>query len=155
TKAEPEAEAEPEQPEADPEQPKSKPKTRATGIIMVRVADVESKKIEWLWPSRIPRGKLTIIAGMPDVNKSTVSLDLAARVTRKDELPCGEGRAPLGSVIILSAEDDIADTIRPRLEVAGADLTRVHIVTAIKPHSRQGERTFDLSQDIDHLEEAI
>jgi hypothetical protein len=153
TEAETEPESKAEQPEAEPEQPKPKPS--ATGVIMVRVADVESKKIDWLWPSRIPRGKLTIIAGMPDVNKSTFSLDLAARITREGELPCGEGRAPLGSVIILSAEDDIADTIRPRLEVMGADLTRVHIITAVKPHSKLGERSFDLSQDIDHLEEAV
>jgi hypothetical protein len=152
-KAEPETESEPEYPKAEPE-PKPKPNP-ATGVIMVRVADVESKKIDWLWPARIPRGKLTIIAGMPDVNKSTFSLDLAARVTREAELPCGEGRAPLGSVIILSAEDDIADTIRPRLEVMGADLMRVHIITAVKPYRREGERGFDLSQDIDHLEEAV
>ena len=154
-----EAEPEPEQPGSGPKpeqpEPKPKPKPPATGVIMVRVADVDSKKIDWLWPARIPRGKLTIIAGMPDVNKSTFSLDLAARITRGAELPCGEGRAPLGSVIILSAEDDIADTIRPRLEVMGADLTRVHIITAVRPYSRFVERGFDLSQDIDHLEEAV
>ena len=59
---------------------------------------------------------------MPDVNKSTLALDLTARITKGDVLPNGEGRAPVGNVIILSAEDDVADTIRPRLEVAGADL---------------------------------
>ena len=69
-------------------------------------------------------------------------------------LPNGEGRAPLGNVIILSAEDDVADTIRPRLEVAGADLTRVHAITAVKLKNN-GRRTFDLTQDIARLEQAV
>jgi AAA domain/Primase C terminal 2 (PriCT-2)/Bifunctional DNA primase/polymerase, N-terminal len=136
--------------EADPLPPES-----TIGVQMVRVADVESKKVDWLWKGRIARGKLTITAGMPDVSKSTWSLDLAARVTRGGDLPCGEGQAPLGNVIILTAEDDLADTVRPRLEVAGADLMRVNIITAVKVKKHLQPRGFDLSQDIDHLEEAV
>jgi putative DNA primase/helicase len=121
-------------------------------LAIVRVADVQGKKVDWLWPGRIARGKLTILAGMPDVNKSTMTLDLTARVTTGSVLPCGEGRAPLGSVILLTAEDDVADTVRPRLEVAGADLLRTHVITATKAPGEERSRSFDLSQDVARLE---
>ena len=88
-----------------------------------------------------------MIAGMPDVNKSTISIDFAARISTGALWPAGEGRAPLGYVIFLTAEDGIADTIRPRLEVAGADVNRVHIVTAARENNK--ERSFDLTTDID------
>ncbi len=126
-----------------------------SGLAIVRVADVEGKKVDWLWPGRIARGKLTIVAGMPDVNKSTMTLDLTARVTTGAQLPASEGRVPLGSVVILTAEDDVADTVRPRLEVAGADLARVHVIASIKAANGAGPRSFDLSQDIGRLEKAI
>jgi putative DNA primase/helicase len=123
-------------------------------LIIICASEVEAKKINWLWKPRIACGKLTLLVGMPDVSKSTLSLDIAARVTHGSELPDGEGRAPLGNVVILSAEDDVADTVRPRLEVAGANLARVHIITAVK--TKEGpRRNFDLSQDIERLEQAI
>jgi putative DNA primase/helicase len=125
------------------------------GVRTVCLADVEAKKIDWLWKGRIARGKLTILAGHPDETKSLLSLDIGSRVTREGEWPCGEGRAPLGNVIVLTAEDDLGDTVRPRMEVAGADLTRVHIVTAVQQTKNQRARSFDLTQDIDQLEEAV
>ena len=82
---------------------------------VVQVSEVEAKAYSWLWKSRIARCKVSLLVGMPDVNKSTLALDLTARITKGDVLPNGEGRAPIGNVIILSAEDDVADTIRPRL----------------------------------------
>ncbi len=63
-----------------------------------------------------------------------------------------------GSVIILSAEDDAEDTIRPRLEAAGADLPRVHwldAVSVVLGGGKQGERTFSLESDINALHDAI
>ena len=83
-----------------------------------------------------------------------MSLDLGAKVTNNAALPNGEGVAPLGNVVILSAEDDIADTIRPRLEVAGADLNWVHIVTAVKTGSGV-HRSFDFMQDLERLESQV
>jgi putative DNA primase/helicase len=138
----------------EPKAKASAPETQS-GMAIVRVADVEGKKVDWLWPGRIALGKLTIFAGMPDVNKSTLTLNLASLVTTGGLLPASEGRVPLGSVIILTAEDDVADTVRPRLEVAGADLARVHVIVAIKAANGAGPRSFDLSQDIGRLEKAI
>jgi hypothetical protein len=119
-------------------------------VAMLRVAEVEAKKVEWLWPQRIPMGKLTTIAGMPDVNKSTFTLYLAAQATTGGSWPCNEGTAPLGSVIILTAEDDIADTVRPRLEVAGADLSRIHVIKAVNIQG-EGPRGFNLIADVFRL----
>jgi putative DNA primase/helicase len=143
----------------EPAPPKTEAKSEAKGanyssaLAVVRVADVKSKKINWLWPSRIARGKLTMIAGMPDVNKSTMTLDLAARTSVGGPLPAGEGTAPLGSTIILTAEDDVADTVRPRLEVAGANLERIYVIAATRENN--SERTFDLTTDIDKLRKLI
>ena len=70
-------------------------------------------------------------------------------------LPCGEGKAPQGSVIILSAEDGDADTIVPRLHAAGADLGRVHITKMVTTDDDGGRRGFSLQTDIGALERLI
>jgi RecA-family ATPase len=75
--------------------------------------------------------KLTLVAGEAGLGKSQVSIAMAAAVTTGSDWPCAEGRALQGDVVILSAEDGVADTILPRLIEAGADLKRVHIITAV------------------------
>ena len=93
----------------------------------VRLSDVEPESVRWLWPGRIPLGKITLVEGKPDLGKSTLLLDLAARVTTGGTWPDG-GRGDLlgpAGVVILSAEDGLADTIRPRLDAAGADCARI------------------------------
>jgi hypothetical protein len=99
------------------------------GPRVVRIADVVRVPLEWLWPSRIPAGKLTILDGDPGLGKSTISIDLAARVSTGRPFP-GEttGRAPAG-VVLLSAEDGLADTIRPGVEAAGGDPARIVAMT--------------------------
>jgi hypothetical protein len=124
-------------------------------LVSVPISSIPAKKIVWLWKWRIACGKLNVFAGMPDTNKSTIALDIAARVSVGGPLPAGEGVAPLGNVIILSAEDDPADTLRPRLEVAGADLNRIHYVSMVKQKDGKGQRGFDLTQDIARLERKI
>jgi AAA domain-containing protein len=88
-------------------------------------ADVEEKATEWLWKDRIPLGKLGLIAGPPKRGKSQLLCKIIAAVTTGGELPDG-ARAAMGSVIFIGCEDDVASTIRPRLEVAGADISKVH-----------------------------
>lgn len=88
-------------------------------ITLVPLEDVEAEQVEWLWYPYIPRGKLTIIEGDPGLGKSWLTMALAHYVSIGKKLP--ENNLPLqqGPVIILSAEDGIADTIKPRLLTLG------------------------------------
>ncbi len=93
------------------------------------------------------------MAGDAGLGKSQVALDIAARISIGAAWPDG-GRAPRGNVVILSAEDGHADTIRPRLDAAGADVTRIHALSAVTDENGT-RRTFDLGADLAALEKAI
>jgi putative DNA primase/helicase len=123
-------------------------------LIMDCAADIEPESIEWLWPRRVAIGKQTLIAGEAGLGKTQVAIAMVAAVTTGGLWPCGEGRAPLGNVIIFSAEDGTADTIVPRLTAAGADLKRVHIVRSVQQWSK-GRRAFNLQTDLQTLEKTI
>ena len=116
-----------------------------------------AKPLRWLWPGRIPLGKLALIAGDPGLGKSLLTIDLAARVSTGAAFPDGTA-CEQGNVILLSAEDDAADTIRPRLDAADADVSRVHWFEAVRNVTADGrsvETVFSLERDIDVLEDAI
>jgi hypothetical protein len=97
---------------------------------LVCIADVERQQVRWLWDRRIPLGKVAILDGDPGQGKSTLTLTIAAKVTTGSPFPDG-AQPEVGTVIILSAEDDEADTIRPRLEAAGADLGRCFVAPSV------------------------
>jgi hypothetical protein len=87
--------------------------------ILLRLNTVEPESIQWLWPGRVAIGKLTLLAGDPGLGKSLVTLDMAARVSQGAAWPDTDEPTAPGGVVLLSAEDDPADTIRPRLDAAG------------------------------------
>jgi AAA domain-containing protein len=122
----------------------------ATGshLVLRRAADIEPKNIEFLWRGRLARGKHTAVAGEPGDGKSQLSCFVAATISRAGLWPCNEGRAPIGNVIIFNAEDGAEDTIVPRLMAAGADMERVHIVSAVMQTDGKGRRTFNLQADL-------
>lgn len=91
------------------------------------MADIAPEKVEWLWDGRIPRGKLTLLDGDPGLGKSTLVCELAACLSTGRLLP-GQSAPVLVDVLLASAEDGAGDTIRPRLDAAGADVSRVHIL---------------------------
>jgi AAA domain len=102
----------------------------------------------------------SLIAGEPGLGKSFLTLDLAARVTTGNPWPDGpHGFNEAGAVVLLSAEDDIADTIRPRLDRAGADVKQVNALQGVEflgDKSRpQMCRSFNLESDLQALEQAI
>jgi hypothetical protein len=90
------------------------------------VFSINPERVKFQWGSRMAEGKISLLDGDPGLGKSTLTLEIAARVTRGESLPGGEPLEPRG-VLILSAEDGEADTIRPRLEVANADLKKAFI----------------------------
>lgn len=97
-------------------------------LAMTTLANVEPRAVEWLWPGYIPIGKITLLDGDPGLGKSSVLLDLAARGSRGRATPTG---TPLEvfDTIIVTTEDDAEDTIRPRLDLLDADVTRIHLIT--------------------------
>jgi len=197
---------------------------------------VDEKAVRWLWPGRVPLGKVTLIVGDPGRGKSLLALDMAARVTRGAAWPdqavgsaeCGVGREeprgvsagegqgdarvesgsagvgppeaalepldpafaalcgvvewpdavpeardavretgdsergggnaergtpnPVGSVVLLSAEDDAGDTILPRLKAAGGDPERVIILNSLRRREDNTQLTFSLARDLPLLE---
>lgn len=125
---------------------------------LVTVYDVLPERVRWLWPKHIPLGKLTVLDGDPGLGKSTLTLDLAARVTTGSPLPDKTAAGAQGAVLIASAEDGVADTIRPRLAAAGADLEMVKVldhVEATKADGSTEERPLVLPEDMGVIEEAI
>ncbi len=124
-------------------------------LVIKCAADIKPEKIDWLYPQRLPLGKCVVLAGDGGLGKSMVLVWIAATVSNGGEWPCGEGQSRCGSVIILSAEDDAADTIVPRLMAAGADLSKVHILEAVRKEDDDGHRSFNLKIDLPKLEQMI
>lgn len=126
--------------------------------VTVRLSDVVARPVHWLWPGRIAIGKLTILAGDPGLGKSFLTLAIAATVSRGGAWPDDRSiSTKAGGVVLLSAEDGLDDTIRPRLDAAGADVSRIVAMTAIQRSDDPGSAPLpiDLSRDLSRLAEAI
>lgn len=100
----------------------------ADGVRLLRASDVRMRAVRWIWHGWLAQGKLHLLAGPPGLGKTTIATGIAAIMTVGGRWPDGT-QAPSGSVLVWSAEDDIADTLAPRLAVAGANLDRVQFVT--------------------------
>lgn len=114
---------------------------------LIHMEDVVSKEVEWLWYPYIPYGKITIIEGDPGEGKTTLVLKLAAALSRGLPLPCDDDKEyePI-HIIYQTAEDGIEDTIKPRLEKAGADCSMIRVID---------ETDKELSMTDDRQEQAI
>jgi AAA domain len=115
-------------------------------------ADYQAQPVDWLWPEKIPLGKVTLLVGDPGLGKSLVAVDVASRVSRGLPFPANAKSAEqsaksescsdstlsaLGSLLILSADDTIADTIRPRLDAHGADPAKIFFAPALTDLRRE------------------
>ena len=113
---------------------------------IINMQDVEATEVKWLWYPYIPYGKITIIQGDPGEGKTTLVLNLAALLTRGEKLPESDTTTEPINVLYQSAEDGLADTIKPRLTAANADASRVMVID---------ETNIELSMTDHHLEAAI
>jgi len=124
------------------------------GEVITRLDQVKLERVEWLWPGRLPFGKLVILDGDPGTGKSTVAIDLAARVTTGSPMPDATALPRPGCVVALTAEDGLADTVRPRLEAARGDASRVHVLQAVRDPDGT-ERPPRIPDDLRRLETLV
>lgn len=125
---------------------------KARAPITVRVSDVQREEVSWLWINRIPIGKLTLIEGNPGLGKSWLTLAIATAVSTGSALP-GDVAHEAANVILMSVEDGLADTIRPRLEDMRAVLDRVIALRGMM--SEEGQEQSITLADLDVLEKVI
>jgi RecA-family ATPase len=120
---------------------------------LLRLSDVASEDIDWLWERWIPAGMLTILGGHGGDGKSTVMASIIAALTTGASLPDAAPTRPT-NVLLLSAEDDVANAIRPRLDLHGADPSRVFALQGtIREDGRA--RWCDLQRDATIIQTAI
>lgn len=125
--------------------------------MLVRASEVTPRRVDWLWPGRIPFGMVTLLDGDPGLGKSTLTLDIVARVTRGDPMPDGGPWGTPRNAIVVMLEDAVDVTIRPRLDAANADTSRVFILTGVRADAEDpdSERPPVLPIDVGVLRDAV
>lgn len=104
---------------------KKRAKFGAASLRVACMADIEPETVAWLWFPFIPKRKLTIIEGDGGIGKSWLTCSIASAISRGVGLPASDP-FEAGSVLFLSAEDGLGDTLRPRLDAVGADVSRIY-----------------------------
>ena len=117
-----------------------------TELKLIQMSDIETEEVSWLWYPFIPYGKLTIVQGDPGDGKTTLVLNIAARLSKGDPMDDGMRCDEPINIIYQTAEDGLADTVKPRLENAGADCSRIMVID---------ESDKSLSMADERLEEAL
>lgn len=116
-------------------------------------SEIEKRDIEWLWPSFLPKGALTVISGDPDVGKGFLWVDLVSRITTGQSWPTGE-RCETGNCMVFHREDDPGSTLKQRLEVAEADQRKVFHLTTL-PDENGEERSINLRFHLEQVERLV
>ena len=118
------------------------------------LSTITKTHVNWLWPNYLPQGKVAVLDGDPGVGKSLISCDLAARISTGTPMPNQSGGlTPPADVLFFAPEDDMADTVIPRLTAAGADRDRIHDYTTCG--SGDNARLVTIPDDLDRIEHAI
>ena len=117
-----------------------------TELQLIKLSEIQSQEVSWLWFPFIPYGKLTIVQGDPGDGKTTLVLNIAAKLSKGNSLDDEMKPTEPLNVIYQSAEDGLADTIKPRLEQAGADCENILVID---------ESMKSLSMIDERLEEAV
>jgi 5S rRNA maturation endonuclease (ribonuclease M5) len=139
----------------------SESKKDPAGIIVprpvyVRLQDVQAKPVHWFWQDRIPFAMLCLLVGIEGLGKTFLALYMAACATIGRLWPDSENRddAPApGNVILLTSEDHLEYTIRPRFDALGGDPARLFALKGVR--SETGDEFFDVMQHLPALETMI
>ena len=127
-------------------------------LVGTLLSDVVETEIQWLWRDRLALGKISTLDGDPGLGKSTITLDIAARVSTGREMPDGTDGVN-GGVVLISPEDSLSDTVVPRLSRAGANLRKIVSIGTVQVTDANTnfsyERPFSLPEDLQVLEDAI
>jgi len=121
-------------------------------VELLNGASVTPEPIDWVWDGWLAGGKLEILGGSAGTGKTTLALAMAAIITTGGLWPDGT-RAEVGDALIWSGEDDVADSLIPRLIACGADLKRAHFVSGTTDAT--GKRAFNPAKDMCALAETI
>jgi RecA-family ATPase len=122
---------------------------------VVRRADtITERELVPLWPGVLWRGYPTILAGEPGLSKSTVSVDIAARLSRGDTWPGSQSKTKRGNVLFLTAEDAAEDVVKPRLRVASADTKHVYFFDGLRSDEGK-ESDINLTEHLPQLDATI
>jgi AAA domain len=116
--------------------------------LVIRASAVKSRSIRWAWKGRLAIGYLVVQTGIEGLGKSVFAAWMHARLSR-GELE-GDWHGQPANVLVLAGEDGIADTWRPRLDLAGADLDRVSFL-----NFEQLGPDWNLRDGIEQLEAAV
>tara|TARA_Y100000310_G_scaffold126629_1_gene125517 strand:+ start:26083 stop:27966 length:1884 start_codon:yes stop_codon:yes gene_type:complete len=122
--------------------------------VLTQLSEVEAEQISWLWYRRIPKGKIVFFDGDPGLGKSWAAFAIAATVSNGGLLPGETVRPDPSMVLLLTAEDGLGDTIRPRMESMDADLSKIVVLEAVKDEKGQ-ERHLSLVKNLGAVEEAL
>lgn len=125
------------------------PRAQAGSLDVVNGADLEPREVTWLWPGWLACGKFTLLAGSAGTGKTTIALALAATITSGGRFP-GGAQAEEGDVLVWSGEDDLNDSILPRLMANGGVRGRIHMVRGVHEEGG-GRRMFDPATDMEEL----
>ncbi|MEW6438017.1 MAG: AAA family ATPase [Pseudomonadota bacterium] len=121
-------------------------------VILKCAADIEPENPDWIWKYFLARGKIHLLAGPMQSGKSNIAFSLAAILSKGGEWP-DKTKADAANTIIWSGEDDDGDTIVPRLIAAGADLSRIFIISEVSADGTK--RLFDPSTDLAKVAQVI
>lgn len=102
-----------------------------TELKMIRMSEVESQEVKWLWYPFIPYGKLTIIQGDPGDGKTTLVLNIAAKLSKGESLDSDMNVQEPVNVIYQTAEDGLADTVKPSLNLQGRTVKRYWLLMKV------------------------
>jgi hypothetical protein len=130
----------------------TKPATTGSRALVTRFSELKTWEINWLWPGRIARAKLTLIGGPAGCGKSALAAKLVAAVTTGGAWPCHEGSAPQGSVILVCPYGD-PDILALRLKAAGANIANIHMIREVQ--GSKGPRPFDVATDVPLLDATL